>query len=1208
MIRPDAELATGLSKRPSPCVGRGFISPPDGGRVNARPTRFGAAAIVIAALLLLAAAQACSFAAASPAVGRGFHAAPNSVACIGDFSRGKLDGWTTDGGAWGIVERARAGIAPGYHAESSAAGEHAVGVLRSPPFIVTGNTLRFLANGWDGRGGGAGAPAAKGVNGYFLRRADDGHVLRTAAPPCSDAFTPMAWAAGDLIGQRVVFEAVDEDRGDAFAWLGLAEVCQISYPQTTLRPLRLTAASTWAILERDGGGRQAAPYLSSLGGGERGTGVIRSPQFVVQTGVIRFDLCGHDGEHGGQRANFAALRDARSGELLRQTFAPGQDAMAPCQWDTRDLIGKDVVFEVDDAISADGFAWIGVNHVDAGAALRVTFARGPLPPGWQTQHTASEYVVACGVPFLGLPLTQSVVPPGGSGEVKCGFRARRIFLLGMINTWDHGSPVWGAVSDYSDRLFIGDRIGDLRIEYADGSHDSVPLRLGHTAWWYADYIANGATEPFASDARARATLERALDIYPTGASGGHAYVCVIRPRDQSIARLSFVDNPMKLGAPAITAVTVDSDDSSDTVGPAMGAPPPSVGERRWLAQHTISAEKPETARTGRCLDALRRLLYMSPQAMPAHVPLSVPPGFRGPRLRFAGAPSAELMTNIYYHSTQDMDDKVDADGTFHTSTKAAPSWGGYQGIGTWNPRQGAYYDHAWSRDLGRVLQELTELGYESDSYVTLRRHSGVARRATAACARWCDRWLLWFPQQFPRINVKGKPVPGHWVRIINHPEWTQTPGMPAGFGNLENDGHGLIMLFHYRAWLHARRRRDHVLTNWPAIREAAEYVCWLLDNPGDAPASLRSSAARGIDVSRAHDDVLFSDSEGGNLRASIYCDMPCWLGMMAYAEMAAAAGKRDEAARWRQYADRLKRGIGRYYVTRDPAGGDIWDPDKAAVWPFGHSVLAPVLIWPDYYGVDLSGMPADWLARSRRTLREQLARCRPDHASAVAMGYGQCFITQAALLLDEMDDASRCIERLAQFTYYPRCKPYIVPEGCEVDASGKWWRRTGDLGNGVQEGEAIKCVRLVLGIDDTQPARTLFMPRLPRGWSEVRAQGYPVMTLDGARAVQRSVSFRLQREGNRDRLAISADGPLASVRVRLGPYPSGTRRVGVSVNGRRRTAPAFRSGDSAWAWVDGPPGARQLVIRAQPKPGRRGTVTYFAQRIKGGPQDPWGNR
>ncbi|UCH36187.1 MAG: hypothetical protein JSV65_07490 [Armatimonadota bacterium] len=1068
---------------------------------------------------------------------------------VGDLSRGALDGWQTEGAAWGIAQRQRAGAVAEYHAESLAGGEQAVGVLRSEPFTVTGNILHFLANGWDGRYGG------KGVNGYYLRRAADGELLRAAAPPCSDAFTLMAWPVADLVGERVIFEAMDGDRGDAFAWLGVSDVYQVDYPASTLRPLRIAPAGTWAILERDGGRQQVPPYLSSLGGGERGTGVVRSPEFVIETDVIRFDLCGHDSEHGGLGANFAALRDAHTGKLLRQTAAPGRDAMTPVEWNVRDLAGRRVVFEVWDGLSADGYAWLGVNNLDAGPALRATFEAGGLPAGWNVGSARDQcYVTACGVPFLGLSATESIVPAGGEVTVRCGFPARRVFLLGMTNTWDHGSPVWGTPTDYSDRLFIGDRIGHVIIEYADGTHDAIPLRLGHTAWWYADYAGSNATAPFASDGKARAVLERSLDIYPTDAGAGHAYLCAIRPRDKTIAGLRFVDNPAKRGAPAITAVTVDTDEASDLLGPPIGAAAPSDRERRWLAEHIVAADAPATSATYRSVTALRHLLYSSANDIPARVSPDIPRDFRGPRVRFAGTPIADLLTNIYYHSTQDMDDKVDADGTFHTSTKDAPSWGGYQGVGAWNPRHGAYYDHAWSRDLGRVLQELTELGYEDDAQ---------------ACARWCDEWLQWFPQQFPRIHVNDRPVPGHWVRIINHPEWTQTTGTPAGFGNLENDGHGLIMLFQYRTWLHAGRRPDYVLAKWAAIREAAEYVCWLLDHP---------------DISRAHDDVLFSDSEGGGMQASIYCDLPCWLGLTAYAAMAEAAGEEQEALRWRDYARRLQRGISRYYPTQEQEFGDIWDPSKAAVWPFGHSVLAPVLIWPDYHGLDTSRMPSEWLARSRRTFRRQLTRCRPDHASGVAMGYGQCFITQAALLLDEMADASRCVDWLARFTYYPRYKPYIVPEGCETDSRGRWWHRTGDLGNAVQEGEAIKCARIILGTDDTDPACTLFIPRVPQGWTEVRADGYPVMTLDGDNVVRREVGFRFARTTGGDVIEIRSDAPLAGARVRLGPYPPETRRVKVTLNGKAHAVNAFLSGDSSWAWVDAPARVTRLSMLAKPEP------------------------
>jgi hypothetical protein len=112
------------------------------------------------------------------------------------------------------------------------------------------------------------------------------------------------------------------------------------------------------------------------------------------------------------------------------------------------------------------------------------------------------------------------------------------------------------------------------------------------------------------------------------------------------------------------------------------------------------------------------------------------------------------------------------------------------------------------------------------------------------------------------------------------------------------------------------------------------------------------------------------------------------------------------------------------------------------------------------------------------------------------------------------------------------------------------------------------------------------MPRLPLGWAQARAEGYPVMTVEGGQVARRSVSFGLKRERGRDRVEISADGPLAEMRVRLGPYARDTRSVRVVVNGSPRVAAAFVNGDSAWAWVEGPKSAKRLTIVAEARPGK----------------------
>ena len=113
----------------------------------------------------------------------------------------------------------------------------------------------------------------------------------------------------------------------------------------TSRPSRSpppSASGTWAILDRDGANRPMARYLSSLGGGESGTGVIISPPFRIATDTITFTICGHDGQGGGQKKNFIALVDAKTGKTLQQTTAPGSDAVQARSWDVAKLRPREV--------------------------------------------------------------------------------------------------------------------------------------------------------------------------------------------------------------------------------------------------------------------------------------------------------------------------------------------------------------------------------------------------------------------------------------------------------------------------------------------------------------------------------------------------------------------------------------------------------------------------------------------------------------------------------------------------------------------------------------------------------------------------------------------------------------------------------------------------------------------------------------------------
>jgi len=56
-------------------------------------------------------------------------------------------------------------------------------------------------------------------------------------------------------------------------------------------------------------------------------------------------------------------------------------------------------------------------------------------------------------------------------------------------------------------------------------------------------------------------------------------------------------------------------------------------------------------------------------------------------------------------------------------------------------------------------------------------------------------------------------------------------------------------------------------------------------------------------------------------------------------------------------------------------------------------------------------------------------------------------------------------------------------------------------------------------------------------------------------------------------------GPRAAV----SPAVDKGKWVRVTANGQRQRVNAFRSGDSAWAWIDCPPAANRLAVVAEPE-------------------------
>ncbi|HZV36295.1 MAG TPA: hypothetical protein VFB72_17090, partial [Verrucomicrobiae bacterium] len=91
----------------------------------------------------------------------------------------------------------------------------------------------------------------------------------------------------------------------------------------------------WTLQPRDSAdGNKASPFISSLPEGEKLTGVLRSRSFEAPP-KLTFWVAGHDGppDKPAQKKNVVRLRDADTGEVLKESFAPRNDTAQKVEWD-----------------------------------------------------------------------------------------------------------------------------------------------------------------------------------------------------------------------------------------------------------------------------------------------------------------------------------------------------------------------------------------------------------------------------------------------------------------------------------------------------------------------------------------------------------------------------------------------------------------------------------------------------------------------------------------------------------------------------------------------------------------------------------------------------------------------------------------------------------------------------------------------------------
>ena len=255
-------------------------------------------------------------------------------------------------------------------------------------------------------------------------------------------------------------------------------------------------------------------------------------------------------------------------------------------------------------------------------------------------------------------------------------------------------------------------------------------------------------------------------------------------------------------------------------------------------------------------------------------------------------------------------------------------------------------------------------------------------------------------------------------------------------------------------------------------------------------------------------------------------------GLRAAAVFERAAGNHSAAARHTQTAALLRQNMERL-LTNSTDGGWIWAINRTTLQPDSLLLTNPANI--GFAGINelLAGLndgpAAEWVAtpsasswpggvqRSLTTfnrlldapLRQQLWQRYgiytqfdvlaqdaptglPGHGSSA---YGHDYALQVMLMRDELDMAQRALALLANITLdagqrysrYNFFEQFSVPRTPNQAQVG-----CGEL-NLVNAMAPIKVARLILGLDDSDPQSTVLRPRLPPGWTEATATGWPVL-------------------------------------------------------------------------------------------------------------------
>jgi hypothetical protein len=398
--------------------------------------------------------------------------------------------------------------------------------------------------------------------------------------------------------------------------------------------------------------------------------------------------------------------------------------------------------------------------------------------------------------------------------------------------------------------------------------------------------------------------------------------------------------------------------------------------------------------------------------------------------------------------------------------------------------------------------------------------------------------------------------PPHWNRVAGNPQFAYNEtqvGETLETGNRENDGHGICMWGRYMVWWWKNADIEWNRRHWKATEASVAWIQWQLDNDLLRPGRRM--------------DILYTESECAHGGYDFYSSFNCLHGVKLAIRMAQQLNETDTVQRWNALYNRLAQGI-LDYLRDESAYGLIWHTEERCDWQDHAHKLAHVQLAADgdtYTPLEdyVDGVDAEYLKTDISTYRYLM---KDHNYDCLRMyGYGQGMMAQAALLLDQMEDAQRFIELMVTHNYLPHMERWAAPEGIITHKSGQFYVPVnGYMGQDSHVADSTKAVRLLLGIDDNRRECLHIVPRFPAAWTQCSIQNFPVLT-ESARG---NISYALNREADRLSMSITLDQP-AYLDVRMGPFPMHAQVNTATVNNEPHAFEQIESGDSVWAWIRG---------------------------------------